>query len=117
MDEEAEDKYPELRQFPPLWPLFRSRSKSDTSGFRARVLCRLRGACSGRTHHQKTGFILGVNLFQLYRAVLYFYSLKRYVVEHVRVEVSWNISVVCCLSPPMFQVIRVVLGTTTSRYD
>lgn len=45
MDEE-EDTHPEMRHFPMLWPLPRCRSKSDTSGFRSRVLCRLRGARS-----------------------------------------------------------------------
>lgn len=50
MDEEKEevgDAHTEMRRFPLLWPLPRSRSKSDTSGFRAKVLCRLRGARSG----------------------------------------------------------------------
>ncbi|XP_070772319.1 phosphatase and actin regulator 2 isoform X2 [Enoplosus armatus] len=44
--EEQGDTYPELRHFLSLWPLPRSRSKSDTSGFRSRVLFRLRGARS-----------------------------------------------------------------------
>ncbi|XP_071399637.1 phosphatase and actin regulator 2 [Centroberyx affinis] len=43
---EEGDSHPELRHFPPLWPLPRLRSHSDTSGFRARVLFRLRSACS-----------------------------------------------------------------------
>ncbi|KAM9344533.1 phosphatase and actin regulator 2 [Symphorus nematophorus] len=45
-EEEEEDTHPEMRHFPLLWPLARSRSKSDTSGFRSRVLFRLRGARS-----------------------------------------------------------------------
>ncbi|XP_044069265.1 phosphatase and actin regulator 2 isoform X4 [Siniperca chuatsi] len=44
--EEEGDTHPEMRHFPSLWPLPRSRSKSDTSGFRSRVLFRLRGARS-----------------------------------------------------------------------
>ncbi len=49
--EEEGDTHHEMKHFPPLWPLFRTRSKSDTSGFRSRVLFRLRGACSGRINH------------------------------------------------------------------
>ncbi|XP_075870217.1 phosphatase and actin regulator 2 isoform X2 [Nelusetta ayraudi] len=45
-EEEEGDTYLELRQVPRLWPLQRTRSKSDASGFRARVLCRLQGARS-----------------------------------------------------------------------
>ncbi|XP_045927395.1 phosphatase and actin regulator 1-like [Micropterus dolomieu] len=47
--EEEGDSHPELRHFPSLWSLSRSRSKSDGSGFRGfryRVLFRLRGAHS-----------------------------------------------------------------------
>ncbi|XP_070833678.1 phosphatase and actin regulator 2 isoform X4 [Chaetodon trifascialis] len=44
--EDEGDTHTEMRHFPLLWPLPRSRSKSDTSGFRSRVLCRLRGARS-----------------------------------------------------------------------
>ncbi|XP_023130454.1 phosphatase and actin regulator 2 isoform X4 [Amphiprion ocellaris] len=44
--EEEEDTHPELRSFPQLWALPRFRSHSDTSGFRSRVLFRLRGARS-----------------------------------------------------------------------
>ncbi|XP_051275876.1 phosphatase and actin regulator 2 isoform X4 [Dicentrarchus labrax] len=44
--EEEGDTHKEMRHFPLLWPLPRSRSKSDTSGFRSRVLFRLRGARS-----------------------------------------------------------------------
>ncbi|KAI3363348.1 hypothetical protein L3Q82_011973, partial [Scortum barcoo] len=44
--EEEGDTHHEMRHFPPLWPLSRTRSKSDTSGFRSRVLFRLRGARS-----------------------------------------------------------------------
>lgn len=50
--EEEGDTHPEMRHFPSLWSLSRSRSKSDGSGFRGlryRVLFRLRGAHSGRT--------------------------------------------------------------------
>ncbi|KAM3863096.1 phosphatase and actin regulator 2 [Diretmus argenteus] len=43
---EEVDTYRELRLFPPRWPLPRVRSHSDTSGFRSRVLFRLRGARS-----------------------------------------------------------------------
>lgn len=46
MEEEEGDTYPEMRPFPVLWPLPRFRSHSDTSGFRSRVLFRLRGARS-----------------------------------------------------------------------
>ncbi|XP_049455520.1 phosphatase and actin regulator 2 isoform X4 [Epinephelus fuscoguttatus] len=45
MDEE-EDTYPEMKHFSLPWPLPRFRSHSDTSGFRSRVLFRLRGARS-----------------------------------------------------------------------
>ncbi|XP_040905476.1 phosphatase and actin regulator 2 isoform X4 [Toxotes jaculatrix] len=44
--EEEGDTHSEMRHFPLPWPLPRLRSHSDTSGFRARVLCRLRGARS-----------------------------------------------------------------------
>ncbi|XP_042288550.1 phosphatase and actin regulator 2 isoform X2 [Thunnus maccoyii] len=44
--EEDEDTHPEMKYFPQLWPLPRLRSHSDTSGFRSRVLFRLRGARS-----------------------------------------------------------------------
>nr|XP_046257584.1 phosphatase and actin regulator 2 isoform X4 [Scatophagus argus] len=47
MEEEEEgDTHREMRPFTLLWPLPRSRSKSDTSGFRSRVLFRLRGSRS-----------------------------------------------------------------------
>uniref|UniRef100_A0A4W6EPQ9 Phosphatase and actin regulator n=1 Tax=Lates calcarifer TaxID=8187 RepID=A0A4W6EPQ9_LATCA len=45
-EEEAGDTYRETRHFPLLWPLPRLRSQSDASGFRSRVLFRLRGARS-----------------------------------------------------------------------
>uniref|UniRef100_A0A8C7ZZ12 Phosphatase and actin regulator n=1 Tax=Oryzias sinensis TaxID=183150 RepID=A0A8C7ZZ12_9TELE len=44
--EEEEDTYSEMRRFLQLWPLHRLRSQSDVSGFRSRVLLRLRGARS-----------------------------------------------------------------------
>ncbi|XP_024916706.1 phosphatase and actin regulator 2 [Cynoglossus semilaevis] len=43
---EESDTYSELRHLTPLWPLPRLRSLSDTSGFRSKVLQRLRGARS-----------------------------------------------------------------------
>ena len=46
MKEEDGDLYPETKRFS-LWPLPRFRSYSDVSGFRSRVLFRLRGARSG----------------------------------------------------------------------
>ncbi|XP_041865546.1 phosphatase and actin regulator 2 isoform X4 [Melanotaenia boesemani] len=46
MEEEEGDTYVETRRFLQLWPLPRLRSHSDTSGFRSRVLFRLRGARS-----------------------------------------------------------------------
>ncbi|XP_030012174.1 phosphatase and actin regulator 2 isoform X1 [Sphaeramia orbicularis] len=46
MEEEEGDTHREMRHFPLLWPLPRFRSHSDTSGFRSRVLFRLRGARS-----------------------------------------------------------------------
>lgn len=51
MEEEEGDTYTEMKPFPLLWPVPRSRSKSDTSGFRARVMCKLRGARSGGSTH------------------------------------------------------------------
>ncbi|XP_012774706.1 phosphatase and actin regulator 2 isoform X4 [Maylandia zebra] len=45
-DEEEGDTYREMKLFPQLWPRHRCRSQSDTSGFRARVLFKLRGARS-----------------------------------------------------------------------
>ncbi|XP_041645077.1 phosphatase and actin regulator 2 isoform X2 [Cheilinus undulatus] len=45
-EEEEGDTYREMKHFPQLWPLPRRRSHSDTSGFRSRVLFRLRGARS-----------------------------------------------------------------------
>ncbi|XP_065815566.1 phosphatase and actin regulator 2 isoform X1 [Labrus bergylta] len=44
--EEKGDTYREMKLFHQLWPLPRHRSHSDTSGFRSRVMCRLRGASS-----------------------------------------------------------------------
>uniref|UniRef100_A0A7N6AWB0 Phosphatase and actin regulator n=1 Tax=Anabas testudineus TaxID=64144 RepID=A0A7N6AWB0_ANATE len=44
--EDEGDTHGEMRHFPLLWPLPRFRSHSDTSGFRSRVLLRLRGARS-----------------------------------------------------------------------
>ncbi|KAK2824471.1 hypothetical protein Q5P01_021646 [Channa striata] len=44
--EDEGDTHAELRHFPALWPLPRLRSHSDSSGFRSRVLLRLRGARS-----------------------------------------------------------------------
>lgn len=49
MEDEEGDTYPEIRSFPQLLPAPRFRSHSDTSGFRNRVLYRLRGAKSGRS--------------------------------------------------------------------
>ncbi|KAM6956602.1 phosphatase and actin regulator 2 [Aplochiton taeniatus] len=46
MAEEVMDSYPELKEFPPVCPIARARSHSDTSGFRSRILFRLRGARS-----------------------------------------------------------------------
>uniref|UniRef100_UPI0037E7029E phosphatase and actin regulator 2 n=1 Tax=Semicossyphus pulcher TaxID=241346 RepID=UPI0037E7029E len=46
MEEEEGDTHREMKFFSQLWPLPRRRSHSDTSGFRSRVLCRLRGARS-----------------------------------------------------------------------
>uniref|UniRef100_A0A3Q2FI63 Phosphatase and actin regulator n=1 Tax=Cyprinodon variegatus TaxID=28743 RepID=A0A3Q2FI63_CYPVA len=46
MEDEEGDTYPEMKRFAPLMPLPRHRSQSDTSGFRSRVLGRLRGARS-----------------------------------------------------------------------
>ncbi|KAK1905840.1 Phosphatase and actin regulator 2 [Dissostichus eleginoides] len=45
--EEEGDTHPEMKHFSVPWPLPRIRSLSDTSGFRSRVLFRLRGARSG----------------------------------------------------------------------
>ncbi|XP_034008466.1 phosphatase and actin regulator 2 isoform X1 [Trematomus bernacchii] len=44
--EEEGDTHPEMKHFSVPWPLPRLRSRSDTSGFRSRVLFRLRGARS-----------------------------------------------------------------------
>ncbi|XP_062286166.1 phosphatase and actin regulator 2 isoform X1 [Scomber scombrus] len=44
--EEDKDTHLGMKHFPLLWPLPRLRSHSDTSGFRSRVLFRLRGARS-----------------------------------------------------------------------
>ncbi|XP_061600778.1 phosphatase and actin regulator 2 isoform X4 [Cololabis saira] len=44
--EEDEGIYPEKKRFSQLWPLPRFRSQSDASGFRCRVMFRLRGARS-----------------------------------------------------------------------
>ncbi|XP_010770706.1 phosphatase and actin regulator 2 isoform X4 [Notothenia coriiceps] len=44
--EEEGDTHPEMKHFSVPWPLPRFRSLSDTSGFRSRVLFRLRGARS-----------------------------------------------------------------------
>ncbi|XP_014893726.1 phosphatase and actin regulator 2 isoform X5 [Poecilia latipinna] len=46
MEDEEGDTYPEMRRFTQLLPFPRYRSQSDTSGFRSRVLFRLRGARS-----------------------------------------------------------------------
>ncbi|XP_058507092.1 phosphatase and actin regulator 2 isoform X2 [Solea solea] len=46
MGEEGDTYPPEMRHFFQPWPLPRLRSHSDTSGFRSRVLLRLRGARS-----------------------------------------------------------------------
>ncbi|XP_027862978.1 phosphatase and actin regulator 2 isoform X6 [Xiphophorus couchianus] len=46
MEDEEGDTYPEMRRFTQLLPFPRHRSQSDTSGFRSRVLFRLRGARS-----------------------------------------------------------------------
>lgn len=47
MEDEEGDTYSEVRHFSQLVPAPRFRSHSDTSGFRSRVLFRLRGARSG----------------------------------------------------------------------
>lgn len=49
MEDEEGDTYPEVGHFSQLVPAPRFRSHSDTSGFRSRVLFRLRGARSGRS--------------------------------------------------------------------
>lgn len=60
MEAEEGDTYPEIRSFPQLLPAARLRSHSDTSGFRSRVLYRLRGARSGRSDpHLKDTEYLG----------------------------------------------------------
>ncbi|XP_062375279.1 phosphatase and actin regulator 2 isoform X2 [Sardina pilchardus] len=41
-----EDDFPDLKRYTPSCPVYRVRSQSDTSGFRARILTRLRGARS-----------------------------------------------------------------------
>ncbi|KAM4729329.1 phosphatase and actin regulator 2 [Anableps anableps] len=46
MEDEDGDTHPEMRRFTQLLPFPRHRSQSDTSGFRSRVLFRLRGARS-----------------------------------------------------------------------
>ncbi|XP_043991587.1 phosphatase and actin regulator 2 isoform X2 [Gambusia affinis] len=46
MEDEEGDTYPEMRRFTQLLPFPRHRSQSDISGFRSRVLFRLRGARS-----------------------------------------------------------------------
>ncbi|XP_023183411.1 phosphatase and actin regulator 2 isoform X6 [Xiphophorus maculatus] len=46
MEDEEGDTYPEMKRFTQLLPFPRHRSQSDTSGFRSRVLFRLRGARS-----------------------------------------------------------------------
>ncbi|TNN79527.1 hypothetical protein EYF80_010344 [Liparis tanakae] len=51
--EEEEDSHPEMKHFTLPWPHPRLRSLSDTSGFRSRVLFRLRGARSGRDKKRK----------------------------------------------------------------
>ncbi|XP_051503567.1 phosphatase and actin regulator 2-like isoform X5 [Myxocyprinus asiaticus] len=43
---EEEDSFRYLRAFPQVFPVFRVRSQSDTSGFKSRILTRLRSACS-----------------------------------------------------------------------
>lgn len=53
MEEEDEDSYPEMRALTPRWLHHRSRSKSDTFGFRSRVLHRLRLARSGKSRRDK----------------------------------------------------------------
>ncbi|XP_028460114.1 phosphatase and actin regulator 2 isoform X4 [Perca flavescens] len=46
MEEEEGDSHPEMKHFSLPWPYPRFRSHSDTSGFRSRMLFRLRGARS-----------------------------------------------------------------------
>ncbi|XP_048125764.1 phosphatase and actin regulator 2 isoform X2 [Alosa alosa] len=41
-----EDDFPDLKRYTPICPVYRVRSQSDTSGFRSRILTRLRGARS-----------------------------------------------------------------------
>lgn len=52
MEEEEGDTHPEMKHFALPWPHPRFRSHSDTSGFRSRMLFRLRGARSGRINHK-----------------------------------------------------------------
>lgn len=42
-----EDSFSYIWNFPQVFPVFRVRSQSDTSGFKSRILTRLRAACSG----------------------------------------------------------------------
>lgn len=53
MEEEDGDSHPRMRALAPLWPHLRSRSKSDTFGFRSKVLYRLRLARSGKNNQER----------------------------------------------------------------
>lgn len=53
MEEEDEDSVGNMRPLAPLGPQHRSRSKSDTFGFRSKVLQRLRLARSGKKKKKK----------------------------------------------------------------
>lgn len=53
-----DDTFSYIRSFPQVFPVFRVRSQSDTSGFKSRILTRLRAACSGMLL-----FVLSVYLF------------------------------------------------------
>lgn len=55
MEEEDGDGHPEMRPLAALGPQHRSRSKSDTFGFRSRVLHRLRLARSGKNKQDRLG--------------------------------------------------------------
>lgn len=53
MEEADGDSHPEMRALLRLWPEHRSRSKSDTLGFRSKVLHRLRLARSGKNKQER----------------------------------------------------------------
>lgn len=53
MEEEDGDSHTEMRPPTALWPQHRRRSKSDTFGFRSKVLHRLRLARSGKNNQER----------------------------------------------------------------